>query len=61
MKDDIADLVAKCSTIEEVKTVADDWMDYYNHDRYQMELNKLSPTEYYHYLLTGYDPLESIR
>ena len=41
----------------EVKVIVDDWMDYYNHDRYQMDLKKLSPTEYYHYLLTGHYPL----
>lgn len=57
MKDEIADLIVSCSSFEEVKYIIDDWMDYYNHDRYQMELRKLSPTEYYHYLLTGYYPL----
>lgn len=57
MKDEIADLIAGCSVYEEVKMIVDDWMDYYNHDRYQMELKKLSPIEYYHYLLTGYYPL----
>lgn len=57
MKDHIADLIVNCSSFEEVKYVINDWMDYYNHDRYQTELKKLSPSEYYQYLLTGYYPL----
>ena len=61
MKDEIADRVAGCSVYEEMQYIVDDWMDYYNHDRYQMDLMKLSPTEYYHYLLTGYDPLAQFR
>ena len=28
-------------------------MDYYNNDRYQWDLLKLSPREYYAYLTTG--------
>ena len=34
----------------------DNWIDYYNNDRYQWDLAKLSPNEYYHYLLTGSYP-----
>ena len=37
--------------------MVDDWMDYYNNDRYQWELEKLSPAEYKQYLDTGYYPL----
>lgn len=44
-------------TFEEVKTAIDEWMDYYNNDRYQWELCKLSPNEYYTYLETGVYPL----
>ena len=57
MKDEIGELVANCSTFDEVKTVVDDWMDYYNKDRYQWDLEKLSPREYYEYRLTGVYPL----
>ncbi|MDD7008616.1 MAG: hypothetical protein PUI25_06240 [Spirochaetales bacterium] len=28
-------------------------MDYYNNDRYQWELARLSPNEYYQYITTG--------
>lgn len=41
------------NTFEEIKTVIDDWMDYYNNDRYQWKLSKLSPNEYYNYITTG--------
>lgn len=58
MKDEILYYVEKCSTFEEVKYRVDDWMDYYNADRYQMDLLKLSPNEYYTYLTTGIYPLE---
>ena len=33
MKDEID--VSKCTRHREVKTVVDDWMDYYNNERYQ--------------------------
>ena len=35
----------------------DDWMDYYNNDRYQWQLVKLSPNQFYEYTLTGIHPL----
>lgn len=57
MKDEISNLVANCKTFSEVKSVVDDWMDYYNHDRYQWDLDKLSPQEYYDYVMTGIYPL----
>jgi transposase InsO family protein len=34
-----------------------DWVDYYNNERYQWSLAKLSPTEYYRYVTTGEYPL----
>jgi len=37
--------------------VIDDYMDYYNNDRYQWKLAKLSPRQYYHYCKTGNHPL----
>lgn len=59
MKDEISQLVADCETCEQVKAVVDDWMDYYNNDRYQWDLEKLSPREYYRYCQTGVYPLQS--
>lgn len=35
-------------------------MDYYNNSRYQWQLAKLSPNEYYEYITTGIYPLEGI-
>ena len=43
MKDEIAALIAGCDTYEQVQAVVADWMDYYNKDRYQWDLEKLSP------------------
>ena len=34
-----------------------DWTEYYNTDRYQWDLAKLAPVEYYKYLTTGVYPL----
>lgn len=56
MKDEI-DLSA-CDCFSDVKAVIDDWIDYYNNDRYQWQLAKLSPNEYYKYIMTGQYPLK---
>ena len=57
MKDEIADEISKRSIFAEVRERVDDWMDYYNNDRYQWDLLKLSPREYYEYTKTGIYPL----
>ena len=57
MKDEIRNEVANYTTFEEVVTKVDDWINYYNNDRYQWDLLKLSPKEYYQYLQTGIYPL----
>ena len=57
MKDEIADLIDACKTYEEVVALIDDWMDYYNNDRGQWELRKLTPKEFYQYTQTGVYPL----
>lgn len=57
MKDEINAEVAKCRSFLEVRELLKDWMDYYNNDRYQWDLLKLSPAEYYAYLKTGIYPL----
>lgn len=57
MKDEIKAWVAAAASFEEVKALIDDQMEYYNHDRYQWDLLKLSPREYYDYLTTGVYPL----
>ena len=58
MKDEIGGKIKLCHTYEEVKGIIDDWMDYYNNYRYQWELAKLSPNEYYNYVTTGIYPLK---
>lgn len=55
MKDEID--LSSCVTFEDVKTVIEDYIDYYNNDRYQWDLAKLSPREYYQYTITGVYPL----
>lgn len=57
MKDELRDEIARCPTYDSVIARIDDWMDYYNRDRYRWDLLKLSPKEYYQYLLTGFYPL----
>ncbi|MDR1532986.1 MAG: IS3 family transposase [Clostridiales bacterium] len=44
-------------TFDEVYQVNSDWVDYYNNDRYQWDLAKLSPREYYRYITSGEYPL----
>lgn len=58
MKDEVD--ISSCKTFEQVKAVIDDWADYYNNDRYQWQLSKLSPNEYYEYTQTGIYPLHGI-
>ena len=41
MKDEID--LSKCKTFDDVKIIIDDWIDYYNNERYQWDLAKLSP------------------
>lgn len=48
----------RCKTVDELRAAVDDWMDYYNNDRYQEGLAKLSPNEYYEYITTGIYPLK---
>lgn len=57
MKDELKDEISKCKEFDAVSDRVDDWMDYYNTDRYQWDLLKLSPREYFQYLKTGVYPL----
>ena len=57
MKDELADKMAYWNCFEDVKRDIDDWFDYYNHDRYQWQLAKLSPSQFYRYVTTGEFPL----
>jgi transposase InsO family protein len=55
MKDEID--ITSCTTFEDIHAVISDWTDYYNKERYQWDLAKLSPNEYYKYITTGEYPL----
>ena len=57
MKDEIN--LSNCTTFKEVKEIIDDWIDYYNNERYQWDLAKLSPVEYYKYITTDEYPLKT--
>ena len=50
MKDELAPYESTWETFQDVKERIDDWMDYYNNDRYQTILQEMSPNEYYNYL-----------
>ena len=56
MKDELAPQIPLWSSFEDVRHSIDDWIDYYNNDRYQWDLAKLSPNQYYSYLSTGVFP-----
>jgi transposase InsO family protein len=55
MKDEID--VSHCRSHQDVVAVIDDWADYYNKERYQWDLARLSPDEYYLFVTTGKYPL----
>ena len=56
MKDEID--ISKCKTFNDVKQIIDDWIYYYNNERYQWDLAKLSPVEYYKFVTTGEYPIK---
>lgn len=56
MKDEIH--LERCNTFSDLKLEIDDYMDYYNNDRYQWGLAKLSPNQYAIYLKTGDYPIK---
>ena len=56
MKDEIN--LKSSQTHEEVCALVDDWIDYYNNERYQWDLCKLAPREYYEFITTGKYPLK---
>ena len=56
MKDELASEIPGWTSFEAVKASIDRWMDYYNNDRCQWDLAKLSPNEYYNYITTGEYP-----
>ena len=53
MKDELAPYKKAWKTFNDVKERITDWMNYYNNDRYQMQLHGMAPNEYYQYKVTN--------
>lgn len=58
MKDHLMERIAKATKYEQVQDAIDDYMDYYNNERYVWNLAYLSPNEYYSFVMTGIYPLD---
>ena len=58
LKDHIRSDVADCTSVSEIHEKVRDFIDYYNNDRYQWDLAKLSPREFYTFCVTGEYPLQ---
>lgn len=61
MKDELGIKVRNWQSFQDVRAAIDDWIDYYNNDRYKAALGKLSPNEFYKYLTTGNYPSTMLR
>ncbi len=57
MEDQITEKIAACTEYSQVNDVVDDYMDYYNKERYQWQLARLSPDGFYEFVATGIYPL----
>ena len=57
MKDEIKYKILECETHYEVKEIIHDYVNYYNKERGQWSLAKLTPQEYYEYRKTNEYPL----
>lgn len=60
MKDEIGIQVKECDNYINLNVIVDDYIDYYNKERYQMELAMLSPDQYLEYYKTGIYPLKDV-
>lgn len=58
MKDHIKPKLAEYTTFDDVQVIVDDYIHYYNHQRYLWHLAKLSPDEFYKFATTGEYPLD---
>lgn len=56
MKQELKDYLNRKMSFEDIKERIGDWIDYYNNDRCQERLNKLSPNEFYSFYTTGVLP-----
>ena len=60
MKDELAGEIPNWASFADAKASIDRWMDYYNQDRCQWDLAKLSPNEFYDYITTGEYPADML-
>ena len=58
MKDHVKSKLKQATEFSQVQKIVDDYMDYYNNDRYQWHLARLSPNEFYKFVTTGKYPLD---
>jgi transposase InsO family protein len=58
MKDHLMERIEGAKEFEHIQTAVDDYMDYYNNERYVWDLAYLSPNEYYKFVTTGRYPLD---
>jgi len=59
LKAAILDMVARCRTFEDAKTLVSAYIKAYNTEHYQYDLAALTPAEFYQYATSGVYPLES--
>lgn len=52
--------ISSCDNFEQIKTLIAGYMAYYNNERYQWNLFKLSPSQFYQFYLTGVYPLADV-
>jgi len=57
MKDEIH--LERCKSFNDLRDEINDYIDYYNNDRYQWDLAKLSPNQYAEYLQSGIYPINA--
>lgn len=50
----------RCLHSDEVKAAITEWLDYYNNRRYQWQLARLAPNEFYQYQVTGVYPISGV-
>ena len=56
MKDELQPYMKDWNCYQDIKNRIDDYIDYYNNERYQSSLKGMSPNEFYHYIVTGEIP-----
>ena len=58
MKDHVRNKLKECTEFSQVSSIVDNYMEYYNKEKYQWGLAKLSPDEFYEFYITGEYPLK---